>query len=83
MDVVTYSKHMMHEYLFLSYSYIVALYLHDYCTTLPYTTLTISTLPYSMVLYLVYTISIPMMYLAIEYMLGYLLKFYSLYFIDI
>ena len=61
-----YSKRMMHEYLLLSYRYIVALYLHDYCTTLPYTTLTISTLPYSMVLYLVYTISILMMYLAIE-----------------
>ena len=42
MDVVTYSKHMMHEYLLLSYRYIVALYWHDYCTTLPYTTLTIS-----------------------------------------
>ena len=57
MDVFMYSKRMMHEYLLLSYRYIVALYLHDYCTTLPYTTLTISGL------YHLYTYDV--LYLAI------------------
>ena len=60
-----YSKHMMHEYILLSYRCIVALYLHDYCTTLPYTTLTISILNGSIFgLYHLYTYDV--LYLAIE-----------------